>query len=121
MINSGESSIKLDFGLASNFAFLVWAIWGGFILYMLESNYLAVLMQPKFEKPINTIEDVLKSNLNALYKFEGFEKVLRESSNEKNNQLAEVIKVPETDGTKNFTDVMEEMHNSPRQVISASA
>ena len=81
MVNSSESSVKLDLGLASNFAFLVWAIWGGFILYMLESNYLAVLMQPKFEKPINTIEDVLKSNLNALYLIKGFDSVLRESPN----------------------------------------
>ena len=56
---SSYSSANVGFGLSSSFAFLMWAIWGGFILHMLLSNYLAVLMKPTYEKPIDTVGDAL--------------------------------------------------------------
>ena len=115
IVNSVGSSNRMEFGLASNFAFLVWAVWGGFLLHMLLANYLAVLMKPKFEKPINTVEDVLESDLNVFYSISGgFVDLLRSSPNKKYQQLAEIIKIPGVNGTKNFTEVMEEMHKSPR-------
>lgn len=50
---------NFGFGFSSELAFIIWAIWGGFLLYMLESNYLAVLIQPTYEKPIKTLDDVI--------------------------------------------------------------
>ena len=63
MINPTGMSKDTSFGVGSNIGFIVWAIWGGFILHMLLSNYLAVLMKPTFNKPIRTVEDVLASDL----------------------------------------------------------
>ena len=45
----------------------MWSVWGGFILHMLLSNYLAVLMRPAYEEPIKNVDDVLASNKKVFY------------------------------------------------------
>ena len=42
--------------------FLMWCVWGGFLLHILECNYLTVLLAPVYEKPIDTAEDILERN-----------------------------------------------------------
>ena len=59
VFDASKSRNNFGIGFSSSFIFLVWTVWGGFILHMLLSNYLAVLIQPTFEKPIDTIEDIL--------------------------------------------------------------
>ena len=63
MIKNSGNSNNIDFGFSSALAFLVWSIWGGFILHMLLSNYLAVLMKPTYEEPINNVDQVLGGNI----------------------------------------------------------
>ena len=58
-MDTSKSHKNFNFGFSSAFACLVWVVWGGFILHMLLSNYLAVLMKPVYDKPIGTIDDVL--------------------------------------------------------------
>ena len=49
-------------GGASNMLYLVWAIFGGFILHFLLSNYLSVFLRPEYEKPVNTAEDMVSQS-----------------------------------------------------------
>ena len=44
---------------ASNIAFTIWAVWGGFILHFLLSNYLSVLLRPSYERPVETAADLI--------------------------------------------------------------
>ena len=50
-------------GRASNLVFTIWAVFGGFILHFLLSNYLTVLLKPTYEEPVETAEDLLKRNI----------------------------------------------------------
>ena len=59
MFNADVFCQKVEYGFSSTFVFLIWAIWGGFILHMMLSNYLAVLMKPVYSQPIRSIDDVL--------------------------------------------------------------
>lgn len=59
VVYTEKSPNNIDFGFSSAFALLFWSIWGGFILHMMMSNYLAVLMRPTFGKPIDTIDDFI--------------------------------------------------------------
>ena len=49
-----------------NMGALVWGIGGGFILYFLTSNFLTILLKPSFEKPINSIEDMLERDMGLI-------------------------------------------------------
>ena len=55
------------YGFSSSLVLLTWAVWAGFILHMLLSNYLAVLMKPNFEQPIRNAADVVASNKDIFY------------------------------------------------------
>ena len=48
---------------ASNIVFTIWAVFGGFILHFLLSNYLTVLLKPKYEEPVETAADLIKRNI----------------------------------------------------------
>ena len=49
--------------LASNSIFLIWAVFGGFILHFLLANYLTVLLRPSYEEPVESLEDIIKRDL----------------------------------------------------------
>ena len=49
--------------LSSNMVYLVWAVFGGFILHFLLSNYLTVLLRPSYEKPVDTTEDLINRDI----------------------------------------------------------
>ena len=66
-MKASSSPNSIDYGLSSSIAYLVWAVWGGFIFHMLLSNYLAVLMKPTYDEPIRNIDDVLASNKKVYY------------------------------------------------------
>ena len=44
----------------------MWSVCGGFLLYFLTSNYLAVLIKPSYQKPVETSEDVIARNLTVI-------------------------------------------------------
>ena len=45
---------------------LMWCVWGGFLLHILECNYLTVLVKPVYEKPVDTAEDIIERNITIL-------------------------------------------------------
>ena len=58
--------------LASNLIFTIWAVFGGFILHFLLSNYLSVLLRPTYETPVETAEDLVKRDI-IPFMSDGFE------------------------------------------------
>ena len=54
-------------GLASNMLYLVWAIFGGFMLHILLCNFLSVLLKPSYEKPVDTAKDLIKRDIIPFY------------------------------------------------------
>ena len=61
-----KQSTGFNFGFASNMTLLLWCVCGGFLLHMLESNYLTMLLKPNYEKPVDTAEDVIDRGLATL-------------------------------------------------------
>ena len=47
----------------SNLVFTIWAVFGGFILHFLLCNYLAVLLRPRYEEPVETSKDLIKRDI----------------------------------------------------------
>ena len=45
---------------------LMWCVWGGFLLHILECNYLTVLVKPVYEKPIETAEDIIERGVKII-------------------------------------------------------
>ena len=45
---------------------LMWCVWGGFLLHILECNYLTVLVKPVYEKPIDTAEDIIERSIKII-------------------------------------------------------
>ena len=90
--------------------FIVWAIWGGFILHILLSNYLAVLIQPTYNKPIKTVDDVLESGLEVFYTAGGsfLVDLLKKSLDSRYQDLAKIIYIP--DNTDEENAIIEAMH-----------
>ena len=52
---------------ASNLVFTIWAVFGGFILHFLLSNYLTVLLRPSYEEPVDTAADLIKRDITPFY------------------------------------------------------
>ena len=63
--NVTERLIRVSEGrtLSSNLVFTIWAVFGGFILHFLLSNYLTVLLMPSYEEPVETAKDLIKRDI----------------------------------------------------------
>ena len=48
---------------ASNLVFTIWAVFGGFILHILLSNYLTVLLRPRYEPSVETTADLIERDI----------------------------------------------------------
>ena len=46
--------------------FLIWCVFGGFLLWFFESLFLESLLKPNYEKPVDTAEDVLDRGLKII-------------------------------------------------------
>ena len=79
-----NKAARINFGFASNMALLLWCVCGGFLVHMLEANYLKMLMKPNYEKPVDTAQDVLDRNLIVIYP-PGSESVLEILKNSPSN------------------------------------
>ena len=53
--------------LSSNLVYTIWAVFGGFILHFLLSNYLTVLLRPSYEQPVETSKDLIDRDLIPFY------------------------------------------------------
>ena len=65
MINTNSSSI-FPIGFSSNMALLLWCVWGGLLLHILECNYLKVLLKPTYGKPVDSAEDIIERGLTII-------------------------------------------------------
>ena len=54
---------SVPLGRSSNLVFTIWAVFGGFILHFLLSNYLTVLLRPSYEEPLETAVDLISRDL----------------------------------------------------------
>ena len=45
---------------------LIWCVWGGFLIHILECNFLSVLVKPVYETPIDTAEDVIERGVTII-------------------------------------------------------
>ena len=62
-------------GTSSSLVYIIWAVFGGFLMHIILSNYLTVLLKPEFETPVDTTKDLLKSYMATQYsKMTGFGK-----------------------------------------------
>ena len=52
--------------LSSNLIYTIWAVFGGFILHFLLSNYLTVLLRPSYEEPVETAADLIKRDITLI-------------------------------------------------------
>ena len=57
---------RFNFGFASNMALLLWCVCGGFLFHMLGCNYFTMLVKANYEKPVDTVEDVIDRGLAIL-------------------------------------------------------
>ena len=59
--------IRFPLGFSSNMVFLIWCVFGGFLLHILECNYLTVLLKPNYERFIDSTSDIIEMNLTTLW------------------------------------------------------
>lgn len=83
-------------GFSSNMVLLLWCVWGGFLLHILECNYLTVLLKPTYEKPIDTAEDIIERGLRIICMPSAGSVVeaMKKSPFESVRQMAELTYVP---------------------------
>ena len=46
--------------------FLIWCVFGGFLLHFFGSVFLGILLKPNYGKPVDTAEDVLDRGLKVI-------------------------------------------------------
>ena len=66
-VTARPQSYSAGMTLTSKLAFTIWAVWGGFILHFLLSNYLTVLLRPSYEEPVETAADLIKRDVTPFY------------------------------------------------------
>ena len=52
--------------MSSNLVYTIWAVFGGFILHFLLSNYLSVLLTPTYEEPVENAADLIKRDISPI-------------------------------------------------------
>ena len=113
---SNISINNIDIGFSSTFAILIWSVWGGFILHMLLSNYLAVLTKPNYDQPIKNLDDFLASSKNVFI-YPGGSIFIEFFSQSKDPRLAEMAKrMYEAKDDDNYDQLMKEIHTKDKDV-----
>ena len=51
--------ISFPFGFSSRMIFLLWCVFGGLLVHFFECNILDILLKTKYEKPVDSAQDVL--------------------------------------------------------------
>ena len=57
---------RQSFGISSRMLFLIWCVFGGFLLHFFGSLFLESLLKPNYEKPVDTAQDVLDRGLTVI-------------------------------------------------------
>ena len=88
--------IRFPFGFSSRMLFLIWCVFGGFLLHFFESVFLDILLKTNYEKPVDTAEDVRDRNLTVVKgpNTGSMLKMLKNSPSAVIRELAEMTIVP---------------------------
>ena len=82
--------------MTSNLVFTIWAVFGGFVLHFLLSNYLTVLLRPSYEAPVDTAKELVDRNITPFY-FPGgqiWRQFFAAFPDENYNKIAERLVIP---------------------------
>ena len=76
--------------------FLIWCVFGGFLLWFFESLFLESLLKPNYKKPVDNAQDVLDSGLKLITSCgsESLVEMLKDSPFPLTRRLAEMTVVP---------------------------
>ena len=76
--------------------FLIWCVFGGFLLWFFESLFLVTLLKPNYEKPVDTAQDILDRGLSVITIPGGgsMVEILKNSPFPLTRRLAEMTVVP---------------------------
>ena len=76
--------------------FLIWCIFGGFLLHFFGSLFLESLLKPNYEKPVDTAQDILDRGLKVIYMpgTESKVEMMKKSPFPLTRRLAEMTVVP---------------------------
>ena len=87
---------SFSFGVSSKMMFLLWCVFGGFLLHFFECRFLETLIKPDYEKPVDTAQDILDRDLTILYRpfTSTFVDIMKKSDSAVTRELAERIIVP---------------------------
>ena len=74
----------------------MWAVFGGFILHFLLSNYLTVLLRPRYEEPVETAEDLIKRDITLVLTPEdkSYKQAFAESSDPNYQEISRRLVIP---------------------------
>ena len=83
---------------------LLWCVCGGFLLHILECNYLSVLVKPNYERFIDTSLDIIDMNLTIIWPpgREAIVDMLRNSPSSLSRELADRSYVTEVISCRGF-------------------
>ena len=86
--------------------YLVWAVFGGFLLHIILCNYLTVLLKPLKEIPVDFTEDIIKRNITpwgyygmAMSAYEHFKNTSQFGP--EYQELLKKLKIPKTGAERN--------------------
>jgi len=80
----------------SNLVFTIWAVFGGFILHFLLSNYLTVLLRPRYEEPVESAADLIKRDITPFVWPGGeiFKQLFQASPDSNYQELSKILVIP---------------------------
>ena len=67
---------RQSFGISSRMLFLIWCVFGGFLIHFFGSVFLGILLKPNYGKPVDTAEDVVDRGLKVI-KSPGMESMVK--------------------------------------------
>ena len=87
---------RQSFGFSARMLFLIWCVFGGFLLHFFESLFLESLLKTNYEKPVDTAQDVVDRGLTVIYTpgAESMAEMVKNSPSSLTRRLAELIAVP---------------------------
>ena len=90
--------ISFPFGFSSRMMFLLWCVLGGVLLHFFECNILEILLKPNYEKPVETVQDVVDRRLTIVWPpfwTWSLVETMKNSSSEVERARAELVIIPE--------------------------
>ena len=65
-VKEGHPGYSVGRTLSTNLVYTIWTVFGGFILHFLLCNYLEVLLNQRYEEPVDGAADILKKGITPI-------------------------------------------------------